>query len=259
LSHELGVPSPNALAAENRLHREGPALTETRSGKGKGPRDDLAELKKLKEINDERHMIIVLERLADKYARQKEYRKALAGLTASLAFRQKLGMHKGEESVFRQSGLLKDQLGDKAGALEDLTRAMAQAAANGASKTDNALVVRARNLAASMGLKSDASLKAFRLLWKARIAGDNHGETEALYLIGRLYDEAERSAEALQYYERSSASMLADKARIYEKIGKTNQAEQSYNEALESFKKLDYSRYLNLLRKLRVPKTLSLQ
>jgi Flp pilus assembly protein TadD len=74
-----------------------------------------------------------------------------------------------------------------------------------------------------------------------------------------LYDEAERSAEALQYYERSSASMLADKARIYEKIGKTNQAEQSYNEALESFKKLDYSRYLNLLRKLRVPKTLSLQ
>jgi tetratricopeptide (TPR) repeat protein len=259
LSHEQGVPSPKALAADNRLRREGPALTVARSAKGKGSREDLAELKKLKDINDEGHMIIVLERLADKYARQKEYRRALAGLTASLAFRQKLGMHKGEESVFRQSGLLKEQLGDKAGALEDLTRALAQAVANGASKTDRALVVRARNLATSIGIKSDASLQAFRLLWKARIAGDNHGETEALYLIGRLYDEAEIPAEALQYYERSSASMLADKARIYEKIGKTNQAEQSYNEALESFKKLDYSAYLNLLRKLRVPKTLSLQ
>ncbi len=259
LSHEQGVPSPKALAAENRLHRERPALTGAKSAKGKGLGEDLAELQKLKEINDEAHMIIVLERLADNYARQKEYRKALAGLTASLAFRQKLGMNKGEEGVFRHSGLLKEQLGDKAGALEDLTRALAQAVGNGASKTDKAVVVRARSLAASIGLKPDASLQAFRLLWKARIAGDSHGETEALYLIGRLYDEAERPAEALQYYERSSASMLADKARIYEKIGKTNQAEQSYNEALESFKKLDYSRYLNLLRKLRVPKTLSLQ
>jgi tetratricopeptide (TPR) repeat protein len=259
LSHEQGVPSPKALAAENRLHRGSPGLTEARSVKGKGPGEDLAELKLLKEINDEGRMIIVLERLADNYARQKDYRKALAGLTASLAFRQKLGMHKGEESLFRQSGLLKQQLGDKAGALEDLTRALALAAANRTSNTDKALVVRARNLAASIGLKSDASLQAFRLLWKARTAGDNHGETEALYLIGRLYDEAERPAEALQYYERSSASMLADKARIYQKIGKTNRAEQSYNEALESFKKLDYSRYLNLLRKLREPKTLSLQ
>ncbi|MGO9572249.1 MAG: tetratricopeptide repeat protein [Desulfomonilaceae bacterium] len=259
LSHEPGVPSPKALAAESRVHREKPALTEARKPKEKGSREDLAELKKLKETNDEGHMIIVLERLAEKYARQKEYKKALAGLTASLAFRQKLGMHKGEESVFRQSGLLKEQLGDKAGALEDLTRALAQSIANGASKTDRALVVRARKLAASIGLESDAALQAFRLLWKARMAGDNHGETEALYLIGRLYDEAERPAETLQYYERSSASMLADKARIYEKIGRTNQAEQSYNEALESFKKLDYSRYLNLLRKLRVPKTLSLQ
>jgi tetratricopeptide (TPR) repeat protein len=259
LPHEQGVPSPKALAAETRLHRERPALTEARSAKGKGLGEDLAELKKLKEIKDEAHMIIVLERLADHYARQKEYRKALAGLTASLAFRQKLGMNKGEEGVFRQSGLLKEQLGDKAGALEDLTRALAQAVGIGAFKTDKALVVRARSLATSIGLKPDASLQAFRLLWKARMAGDGHGETEALYLIGRLYDEAERPAEALQYYERSSASMLADKARIYEKIGKTNQAEQSYNEALESFKKLDYSRYLNLLRKLRAPKTLSLQ
>jgi regulator of sirC expression with transglutaminase-like and TPR domain len=135
-------------------------LTEARSAKGKGPRDDLAELKKLKEINDEGHMIIVLERLADKYARQKEYRKALAGLTASLAFRQKLGMHKGEESVLRQSGLLKEQLGDKAGALEDLTRAMAQAVANGSSKTDKALFVRAE-LGCLMGLNLTRRFKHF--------------------------------------------------------------------------------------------------
>lgn len=259
LSHEQGVPSPKALVAESRVHREAPGLNEAGRPREKGPRQDLAELKKLKETNDEPKMIIVLERLTDEYARQKEYRKALAGLTASLAFRQNLGMNKGLERVFRQSGLLKEQLGDKAGALEDLTRAMAQAIPNGASKAERAQVVRARKLADSIGLESDAALQAFRLLWKARMGGDNHGETEALYMIGTLYDNAEKPTEALKYYERSSASMLADKARIYEKIGKTNQAEQSYNEALESFKKLDYSRYLNLLRRLRVPKTLSRQ
>lgn len=259
LSHENGVPSPKALAAESRLHREDPRLIEAGRPKEKSPRQDLAELKKYKETNDEAHMILVLERLTDKYARQKEYRKALAGLTASLAFRQNLGMHKGLEKDFRLSGLLKEQLGDKAGALEDLTRAMAQAIANGVSKAERAQVVRARKLAGSIGLESDAALQAFRLLWKARIAGDNHGETEALYMIGRLYDTAEKPTEALQYYERSSASMLADKARIYEKIGKTNQAEQSYNDALAAFKRLDYSRYLNMLKRLRAPKTLSRQ
>jgi tetratricopeptide (TPR) repeat protein len=259
LPQHQGVPSPSALAAASRVQRESPTLVEASNVKGKGPRDDLVDLKKFKETNDEANMIVVLERLADKYARQKEYKKALAGLTASLAFRQKLGMQKGQEIVFRQSGILKEQLGDKVGALEDLTRAIVQAGANGASKTDKALVARAKKLAGSIGLESDAALHQFRLLWKARIAGDNHGETEALYSIGRLYDEAEKPAEALRYYERSSTSMLADKARIYEKIGKTNLAEQSYNEALESFKKLDYSSYLNLLRRLRVPKTLSRQ
>jgi tetratricopeptide (TPR) repeat protein len=259
LSHEQGVPSPKALAAQNPLHRHGPSVPEVRSPKGKGSSEDLAELKKFKETNDEANMILVLERLADRYARQKEYRKALAGLTASLAFRQKLGMNKGQEIVLRRSGLLKQQLGDKAGALEDLTRAMAQTVANGASKTDRTLAIKAKKLATSIGLESDAALHAFRLLWKARIGGDNHGETEALYLIGNLYDKADKPAEALRYYERSSTSMLTDKARIYEKIGKTNLAEQSYNEALESFKKLDYSSYLNLLRRLRAPKTLSRQ
>jgi tetratricopeptide (TPR) repeat protein len=260
LSHEKGVPSPNALAAQNLpLHRRGPAVPEVRSHKGKLSGGDLAELKKLKESDDEANMIVILERLADKYARQKEYRKALAGLTASLAFREKLGINKGQEIVFRRSGILKEQLGDKAGALEDLTRAMALSAASGASKTDRALAVKAKKLAASIGLKSDVALHAFRLLWRARIGGDSHGETEALYLIGKLYDEANKPAEALRYYERSSTSMLTDKARIYEKIGKTNLAEQSYKEALESFKKLDYSSYLNLLRRLRAPKTLSRQ
>jgi tetratricopeptide (TPR) repeat protein len=255
---EGGVPSPKALAAEGRVRREGPpVLTEAKTQKEKGIQENLVELKKLKENNDEANMVLVLERLADKYTRQKEYKKALAGLTASLAFRQKLGIFKGQEKVFSQSGLLKEQLGDKSGALEDLTHAMAQAEASGLYKVDKLLAVRARKVAASIGLDSDAALQSLRLLWKARIAGDNHGETEALYLIGKIYDDAERPAEALQYYERSSASLLADKARIYEKIGKANLAEQAYNEALESFKRLDYSRYLNLLRQMRAPKTLS--
>ncbi len=252
-----GVPAPKALAAESRVPVAKPALAERRTRGERSIRQNLAELKKFKKTDDEANMIVVLERLAHKYTGRKDYRKALAALTASLAFRQKLGMEKGMENILRQSGLVKEKLGDKAGALEDLTRAAAQAAVNGASKTDRALAARAKKLAASIGLDSDAALRAFRLLWKARLAGNNHGDTEALYLIGKLYDEADKPFEALQYYERSSASMLADKARLYEKIGKTSMAEQSYNEALERFRKLDYSRYLNLLQKLHAPKRLS--
>ncbi len=252
-----GVPAPKALAAVSRVPAVKPPLPERKTRGDKSIRQNLVELKKFKETDDEANMIVVLERLAHRYSGQKDYKKALAALTASLAFRQKMGMQKGMENALRQSGLLREKLGDKAGALEDLTRAAAQAAVNGASKADKALATRAKKLAASIGLDSEAALRAFRLLWKARLAEDSHGETEALYLIGKLYEEADKPSEALQYYERSSTSMLADKARLYEKIGKTSMAEQSYNEALERFKKLDYSRYLNLLQKMRAPKRLS--
>ena len=99
-----------------------------------------------------------------------------------------------------------------------------------------------------MGLDASAVLRAFKELWQARKAGDVQAETHALLHLGTLYDKARKPAQALDYYERSSASMLADKARIYETLGWKEQAQQSYNQALEAFKKLDYSRYLRMMR-----------
>ncbi len=76
-------------------------------------------------------------------------------------------------------------------------------------------------------------------------------------MIGKLYDNAQKPSEALNYYERSSASVLADMARTYEKLGKQKLAEQSYKDAMEAFKRLDYSRYLMMQKKVRADSTLS--
>jgi tetratricopeptide (TPR) repeat protein len=110
------------------------------------------------------------------------------------------------------------------------------------------LEARTKALADQLGLESSAALRAFRTLWKARSTGDGQGETDALYMLGNLYDKAFKPTEALNYYDRSSASVLADKARMYEKMGQQKRAEQSYREALETFKKLDYSRYLSMVK-----------
>jgi tetratricopeptide (TPR) repeat protein len=211
---------------------------------------DLAELRKRRDANDELNMMAVLDRLADKYSRRQEYPKALHAITASLAFRDKLGISKGMESALERSGFIKEQLGDEAGALEDLSRAIfMERSTRGSTASPSDYERRARRLASQLGVDYVAVFNAFQLLWKARATGGQQEETEALHLVGRLYDKADKPAQALNYYERSSASMLADKARIYEKMGKEDLAEQSYTQALEAFKKFDYSRYLELKKK----------
>jgi uncharacterized protein HemY len=104
-----------------------------------------------------------------------------------------------------------------------------------------------------------AAMGAYHALWRARSKGDDQAETLALYIIGRLYDKAEKHGQALSYYDQSSASILADKARVYEKIGQKRLAAESYKSALEAFKKLDYSRYLSLMKKAKTAETLSLR
>jgi len=210
---------------------------------------DLAELKKYRDGNDDYNMMLVLDRLTEKYYQQKEYSKALHAITASLAFRDKLSVSTGLETALEYSGLIREQVGDQAAALEDFSRAIyLQRSMQGkTSATESEL--RAKEIATRLGMDYPTVIAAFQVLWKARRAGDNQAETEALYLIGRLYDRADKPSEALKYYERSSASMLADKARIYEKIGKADLAEQSYIQALEAFKKFDYFRYLDMKKK----------
>jgi predicted GNAT family acetyltransferase len=112
-------------------------------------------------------------------------------------------------------------------------------------------------VANEIGLEPTAATAAYENLWKARMRNDDRAETYALCIIGKLYDGAEKYEEALSYYDQSAASILADKARIYEKIGKKGLAEQFYKSALEAFKKLDYSRYLSLLKKSRAAETLT--
>jgi tetratricopeptide (TPR) repeat protein len=263
-----------AAQAKSNYDQPGAQANATRSGQKAGPQNfsvlasrpttgldtDLAELKKLRDSNDEPGMMSVLERLAETYLKQKDYGKALHAMSASLAFREKLAESKGLDVALERRGFIKQRLGDRAGALEDFSRALSlQQAKQGAAVSANPSELKARRLASGLGVDYVALLSAFQLLWKARAAGDEQEETEALYVIGRLYDKANKPAEALTYFERSSASMLVDKARAYEKMGKTDLAQQAYGQALESFKKLDYSRYLELKKKWKNLKALSLQ
>jgi tetratricopeptide (TPR) repeat protein len=209
---------------------------------------DLAELKRFNASGDETSMIVVLERLARRYALRRQYDRALHGLTASLALREKLGLDGPATQLFDDRGTIKQKVGDQAGALEDLTRALVLAEGRGQASGTTALEERCRVLAREMGLDPGAALHAYRSLWKARTTADGRGETDALHALGTLYDNAQKPSVALNYYERSAASVLTDKARMYGKLGKQKLAGQSYKEALEAFKRLDYSRYLVVLR-----------
>ncbi len=212
-------------------------------------RERLAELRKYRDARDEGNTVIVLEKLSEAYLHQRQYDKALHCLVASLAFREKLGLNKGIEKLYETRGSIRESLGDYAAAIEDLSRALVLSQDRGSAGVSKNLGERVRKLAHALGLDSAAAAQAYQSLWKARAREDARGETQALYLIGRLYDQADKLEQALSYYERTAASMLNDKARIYEKIGKKNLAEQSYRSTLESFRQLDYSRYLALLKK----------
>ncbi len=219
--------------------------------------DLLSELKKLKENNDRVKMIVVLEQLAAKYMRRKQYAKALPCLTTSLAFREQLGLVTDLADVLKTTGSVREKLGNHAAALEAYSRAWvmleAPAAPGGAGK----LETRSLKLARKLGLHSKAVPASLKSLWKARSNGDHKGDPQFLYRIGRLYEKAGRYAEALDYFERASASMLVETAEMYEKIGKTDQAAQANKQALTTFKRLDYTRYLEMIKRKKASRTLS--
>ncbi len=209
----------------------------------------LLNLRKLRQSNNERPMVGVLEQLADEYAKSREYEKAQHALSASLALRDKYEMYEGLAGLFRKSGFLKEQSGDVAGAIEDLSQASAIIRANSAVRTVSQSEAQVRTLAHAIGIDGQSLKTAFQDLWTARNEGNDQAEAEALYRIGKLYDQSKHPGEALRYYERSSASMTAERARIYTNLGKTDQARRLYDEALQSLKTLDYPRYLDLKKK----------
>lgn len=217
---------------------------------------DLKKLRELRENNAESEMIAVLERLADKYSRKRDYDRALYSMTASLALREKLRFGKGQEGALERAATIKERLGRSAEALEDMTRALALARAD-RKRTERELETRSKKLAAALGLEPDKALAVFENFWKSRNSGNSLEETEALHSIGRLFEAADRPAEALKYFDRSFAGMLADKARVYRKAGKTQDAERLHEQALQMFKDLDYSRYMQMLRRAEAPNTAS--
>ncbi len=86
---------------------------------------DRDELRKLKEQNDERRMVIVLERLSERYMKLIEPANALHCLDASLGLRDDLRFMKGQSEALERRGRVREKLGLKAEGLEDLSRALA--------------------------------------------------------------------------------------------------------------------------------------
>lgn len=209
--------------------------------------NDLAELRKLRKSGDEKQMTVVLEKLAEKYSRNDQFEKALSSLSIALAFREKIDFRQNEDVTFNQRGLINERLGNLAQALEDYTRALS-ASTSKSKESEKILESKSRSLAGKMGLDVEPSLDNFRTLWLARSTGDISGESRAFYNLAKLYSKAQRFNESLNYFDKSSAALMTDKAKVLEKLGRFEQAQKEMDQALETFKKLDYSQYLNIMR-----------
>lgn len=276
--------SPQAFASDrSAADRESEARPSEKSGvqpqgavlsaRGLGPKDpikprrrppqrtvqqELAKLQKLRERNDEQGIVVVLERMSETLLARMEYEKACHGLDAALGFRDKLRLDKGKARTYQLRSIAHEKLGHMVAALEDLTHSVFLGDP-ASERIPIALKEKVRSLAATMQVDPDKILEAYAELWKARAAGDGYQETRSLHRIAQIYDGIGRKNEALSYYERSLASLLADKARTYEAMGSEELASKTYNEALSAFKELDYSRYMDLSQRRKIPKTLSRQ
>jgi len=217
----------------------------------------LLDVSRLRAAGNERGMIGVLELLASEYEKKGRQEKALLCLTASIAFRDKFGITDGIDKALLQAGTLKEKAGRTEDALADYTRARATAQNEKKADLEKVLRQRAESLAKKTGLETNAALDEYAALWKARDEGDEESETRALHRVAGLYERAGRSAAAAEYYARTAALMAAQRGSLLKKAGKPTEAEESINQALGEFKRLDYSRYLLIMRKSKEPGPLS--
>jgi tetratricopeptide (TPR) repeat protein len=225
--------------------------------KNKGISDLLTDLKKYRSNNNRVKMVVTLDRLAEEYIFQKQNDKALYCLTTSLAYREELGLVTDLAEVLKIMGSVYEKLGKHAAALEAYSRALVISEAAAAPGVAGELEKRSQTLARKVGLDPKAVLTPLKALWKSRSKTDAKGESQFLYRIGRLYGKAGMHAEALDYFERASASMLVETAEMYEKIGKADHAAKANNQAMTIFRKLDYSRYLKMMKNEKASRTLS--
>lgn len=214
--------------------------------------DLLAKLRRLKAADDKPAMIPVLEKLAARYAKRKQYEKVLHSLTAAQAYRAGLGMTREKGESIRMLGLVKEKLGREAEALEDYSRAFFLFREQRDNIMRERVRVRMDRLAKQLHPTPHKLLEVLGTLWKARSRGDSAGETRALYDAAMLYDSADKPAIAITYLDRAMASMRTERARLYRKTGRHDRARQEFSRALQAFKDLDYSRYLQLIRQPKV-------
>jgi len=217
----------------------------------------LTDLRRLKAAGDVRGMIGVLEMLASEYDKKGKPDKALVCLDVSIAFRDKLGITDGIDKVLLLAGTLKDKTGRLEDALADYTRGLATAQKEKKADLEKTLRQRSESLVKKAGLEQEAALSQFAALWTARGAGDEESETRALHRVAGLYERAGRSVAAAEYYARTAALLAAQRGSLLKKAGRPAEAEESMNQALGEFKRLDYSRYLLIMKKSKEPGPIS--
>lgn len=153
------------------------------------------------------------------------------------------------EPLLTRVALMREQRGDLPQALEDYARATTAWRAANNTRLPFLTEKRARNLATNLGLDAPVVVGSLERLWVARAKGDAAAETNALYQVATLYEAAGRHAEALNYLDRASASLLAHKAEVFQKLGRVREAHDAYSQAMIPLKTLDYSRYLRLIER----------
>ncbi|MEW6348792.1 MAG: tetratricopeptide repeat protein [Thermodesulfobacteriota bacterium] len=225
----------------------------TRSFKSIG--DLLAQLKAFKARNDEEEMAKVLAQLGEHYLRQGNDDRALHSFTAALGLIQKLGRTDGRERLLLNIGSVRERKGDLAPALENYSHALFLSGKAGVPPKGDSVRAKVESSALKMGLKPGPIIDAFTALWQARYGHSQASETDALCRIGKLLESSGRYTDSLAYMERAKASVLADNARLYHKTGKVRQAEKAQSEALEFFRRVDYSRYLQMKHQSRPAET----
>ena len=124
-----GAQAPAELSGVNLEEQNFSATKKSQRGIRQGSwdsrvKDNLIELRKYRNLNDEANMILALENLAEIYSGHKQYDKAVHSLVAAIAYREKLNLNKGLDKLYVKRGLMREKLGDSAGALADLTRAL---------------------------------------------------------------------------------------------------------------------------------------
>jgi len=250
-----GAPGPISAAGNPPQVAKASAVptagTEKPAAKEPTIKEDLALLKELKRKSDELQMIAVLERLGKRYFEMGDFQRSVHGLSAAISLREKLALTSDLWQLSALRAASRENLGAHAEALEDLARA-AYLLRGAGGHPDNSMKDRFRRLTKSLGIDGDKIFDAFIVLWDSRKKGDTQGEAKALLMVGEVYDKAGRFPEALKYYERSSALMLANRAEVFGKMGKDKLAEEHYAQALDALRNLDYSGYIHIMKRSKI-------